>query len=141
VWDSSCPQNSGFPQIKPCVVCIKLGLSWVLGGPLLSWDLSEGLPSGVFYWCSSGIGSNTHISKDPFFRRDFLSKNISLSRQGSMLKFAATTFHEKQRFMLQGEAQSVNSIHAGISGWHSGEHLGARGRTPGVHPGRGVKSH
>jgi hypothetical protein len=27
VWDMSCPQSSGFPQIKPPVVYIKLGLS------------------------------------------------------------------------------------------------------------------
>jgi hypothetical protein len=48
VWNTSHPQSSGFPWIKPPVVCIKLGLSWVLGGPLLYQDLSEGLPSEVF---------------------------------------------------------------------------------------------
>jgi hypothetical protein len=44
----SCPQSSGFPQIKPHVICNKLGLSWVLGCPLLSWGLSEGLLSESF---------------------------------------------------------------------------------------------
>jgi hypothetical protein len=44
----SCPQSSGFPRIKPHVVCIKLGLSWVLGGPLLSWGLSKGLLTESF---------------------------------------------------------------------------------------------
>ena len=52
-WDMSRPQSSGFPQIKPHVVCIKFGLSWVLGGPLLSRDLSEGLPSEVFHFNSA----------------------------------------------------------------------------------------
>ena len=47
-WDMSRPQSSGFPRIKPHVVCNKLGLSWVLGCPLLSWGLSEGLLSESF---------------------------------------------------------------------------------------------
>jgi hypothetical protein len=42
------PQSSGFPRIKPHVVCIKLGLLWVLGCPLLSWGLSKGLLSESF---------------------------------------------------------------------------------------------
>jgi hypothetical protein len=46
--DMSRPQSSGFPRIKPHVVCIKLGISWVLRGPLLSRGLSEGLLSGSF---------------------------------------------------------------------------------------------
>jgi hypothetical protein len=49
VWDMSHPQSSSFPRIKPHVVCIKLGLSWVLRGLLLSRDLSEGLPLEVFH--------------------------------------------------------------------------------------------
>ena len=46
-WDMSHPQSSGFPRIKPHVVCIKLGLLLILGCSLLSWGLSEGL-LGVF---------------------------------------------------------------------------------------------
>jgi hypothetical protein len=42
------PQSSGLPRIKPHVVYIKLGLSWVLGCLLLSWGLNEGLLSESF---------------------------------------------------------------------------------------------
>jgi hypothetical protein len=38
-----------------------------------------------------------------------LSKNISVSRLGSVLKFAAATFREKWRPLPQDEALSVNS--------------------------------
>jgi hypothetical protein len=51
-------QSSGFPWIKPHVVCIKLGLSWVLGCPLLSRGLSKGLLSesfkcNIFWTCGN----------------------------------------------------------------------------------------
>jgi hypothetical protein len=48
-------QSSGFPWIKPCVVCIKFDLLWVFGGLLLSRDLSEGLPSEVFQFLFTAI--------------------------------------------------------------------------------------
>jgi hypothetical protein len=44
------PQSSGFPQIKPHVVCIKLGLLWVLGCLLLYRGLSKGLLLESFIW-------------------------------------------------------------------------------------------
>jgi hypothetical protein len=50
VWDMSRPQSSGFPRIKLHVVCIKLGLSWVLGCPLLSPRPERGAPLGVFQY-------------------------------------------------------------------------------------------
>ena len=49
-WDMSCPQSSGFPKIKPNVVCIKIGLSWALGCLLLSRGLNEGLLSESWIW-------------------------------------------------------------------------------------------
>jgi hypothetical protein len=58
VWDMSHPQSSGFPQIKPHVVYNKLGLSWVLGCPLLSWGLSKGLLSESFSRCGICVGGH-----------------------------------------------------------------------------------
>ena len=42
----------------------------------------------------------------------FLSKNISVSRLGSVLKFAAVMFREKWRPLPRDEALSVNSRRA-----------------------------
>ena len=60
-WDMSRPQSSGFPQIKPCVICMKLGLSWVLGGPLLSRGLSEGLLKESFI--NTYMMAHNHLSR------------------------------------------------------------------------------
>jgi hypothetical protein len=57
----------------------------------------------------------THISKDPLGGEIFLSKNISVSWQGSVLKFAAATFREKLRPAPWDEAVSVNSRCAEIT--------------------------
>ena len=59
-WDMSPPQSSGFPRINPRVVCIKLGLSWILGGPLLTWDLSGGSPFG-----SLSLGTHPGLARPP----------------------------------------------------------------------------
>ena len=58
----------------------------------------------------------THISEDPLGGEIFLSKNNSVSWRGSVLKFAAAMFCEKRRPTPQGEAWSVNSRRAGITG-------------------------
>jgi hypothetical protein len=41
------PQSSGFPWIKPHVVYIKLGLSWVLGGLLYPEAWARGSSLGL----------------------------------------------------------------------------------------------
>jgi hypothetical protein len=47
--------------------------------------------------------------------RFYLSKNNSVGRQGSVLKFAATQFCEKRTPAPQDEARRVNGRHAEIT--------------------------
>jgi hypothetical protein len=93
----------------------------------------QGAPFRVFHLgARPGIGVTTHVSEDPLGGEFFLSKNISVSWQGSVLKFEAATFREKRRPVPWDEALSVNSRHAGITGccslWGMPR---VRGRTPG----------
>jgi hypothetical protein len=77
-------------------------------------------PLGVFHLgACPRIAVTTHFSVDPLGGEIFLSKNISVSRRGSVLKFAAAMFHETGRPLPRDEALSVNSRCAGITGFCS----------------------
>ena len=108
LWLSPNKASCGLQQARSVVS------SWVSAIVLRP---ERGAPLGVFHLgARPGISVTTHVSEDPLGGEIFLSKNISVSWLGSVLKFAAAMFREKQRPLPRDEALSVNSRRAGITG-------------------------
>ena len=94
------PRALTFPCIKPHVVYISLGLSWILGCLILSRGLSKGLFSESFI-LGFALDQRDHpYRQKPTWRWNFLSKIISVSWRVLVLKLALATFCEKQWLCL-----------------------------------------
>ena len=94
------PRALTFPCIKPHVVYISLGLSWILGCLILSRGLSKGLFSESFILGLALDQCDHPYLQKPTWRWNFLSKIISLSWRVLVLKLALATFCEKQWLCL-----------------------------------------
>jgi hypothetical protein len=97
------PQSSGFPPNK---ASCGLHQAWSL---MSSWASAivprheQGAPLGVFH-----LGARPGLARPPTSLkthlevRFFLSKSTSVSWRGSVLKFAAATFHEETKTRASG---------------------------------------
>ena len=108
-------QISGFPQIKPHVVCIKLGLSWVLGCPLLSWGLRKGLLSESFTSCNFKRGTPSHLMNPIITSTDIILGETTISSLTIELEKLLTPLRAAfQRSSWQGFSSCARLLATGV---------------------------
>ena len=109
------PKSSGFSRIKPHVVCIKLGLSWVLGCPLLSWGLSKGLLSESFTSCNFKRGTPSHLMIPIITSTDIILGETTISSLTIELEKLLTPLRAAfQRSSWQGFSSCARLLATGV---------------------------